>query len=248
MSINVQVSPSPSVNISVGNGGNLLNLTPQAYTLHANTHVSGGIDAINHNNLLGLQGGASEQYYHLTSGQYNNLNNIVYNTGNQNISGIKNFYSRPTVNGTGVLLIADLNDPAGVIIGSDGVLNQFGTDAYQNIFGDNAVAGNIFGNSSNYNQFGDGADDNYFGNNIIGFNYFGNNSPYNDFGAYAENYFGNDGTNTYYSGNVVGLLAFNTRPTVNGVGVLLIGEGGGGGSSGASPTDSDLIIGLSLFL
>jgi hypothetical protein len=134
MSINVQVSPSPSVNISVGNGGNLLNLTPQAYTLHANTHVSGGIDAINHNNLLGLQGGTSEQYYHLTSGQYNNLvtgevirpnqtgqfysnsnpsgfitgiNNIVYDFGNQNISGIKNFYSRPTVNGVGVLLIGE---------------------------------------------------------------------------------------------------------------------------------------------
>jgi len=30
--------------------------------------------------------------------------NLVYNTGDQNISGIKNFYSRPTVNGTGVLL------------------------------------------------------------------------------------------------------------------------------------------------
>ena len=31
-------------------------------------------------------------------------NNLVYNTGNQNVSGIKSFYSRPTVNGTGVLL------------------------------------------------------------------------------------------------------------------------------------------------
>lgn len=30
--------------------------------------------------------------------------NFVYNTGNQTISGIKTFYSRPTVNGTGVLL------------------------------------------------------------------------------------------------------------------------------------------------
>ena len=30
--------------------------------------------------------------------------NLIYNTGDQNISGIKNFYSRPTVNGTGVLL------------------------------------------------------------------------------------------------------------------------------------------------
>lgn len=31
-------------------------------------------------------------------------NNLVYNTGNQTISGVKTFASRPTVNGTGVLL------------------------------------------------------------------------------------------------------------------------------------------------
>ena len=30
--------------------------------------------------------------------------NLIYNTGNQNVSGVKNFYSRPTVNNTGVLL------------------------------------------------------------------------------------------------------------------------------------------------
>jgi len=33
--------------------------------------------------------------------------NLVYNTGDQNISGVKNFGSRPTVNGTGVLLIGE---------------------------------------------------------------------------------------------------------------------------------------------
>ena len=33
--------------------------------------------------------------------------NLVYNTGNQTISGIKTFASRPTVNGTGVLLIGE---------------------------------------------------------------------------------------------------------------------------------------------
>ena len=38
--------------------------------------------------------------------------NLVYNTGNQNISGVKNFYSRPTVNGTGVLLTGE---PATII-------------------------------------------------------------------------------------------------------------------------------------
>jgi hypothetical protein len=36
--------------------------------------------------------------------------NLVYNTGDQNISGIKNFYSRPTVNGTGVLLIGEASN------------------------------------------------------------------------------------------------------------------------------------------
>jgi hypothetical protein len=35
-------------------------------------------------------------------------NNLVYNTGNQTISGIKTFASRPTVNGTGVLLSGDI--------------------------------------------------------------------------------------------------------------------------------------------
>jgi hypothetical protein len=34
-------------------------------------------------------------------------NNVVYITGNQDISGVKNFYSRPTVNGIGVLLIGE---------------------------------------------------------------------------------------------------------------------------------------------
>jgi hypothetical protein len=36
--------------------------------------------------------------------------NLVYNTGDQNISGSKNFYTRPTVNGTGVLLIGEASN------------------------------------------------------------------------------------------------------------------------------------------
>ncbi len=42
--------------------------------------------------------------------------NLVYNTGNQAISGVKNFSDRPTVNGTGVLLSGEaysLNNPSG---------------------------------------------------------------------------------------------------------------------------------------
>jgi hypothetical protein len=37
----------------------------------------------------------------------NGDSNLIYNTGNQTISGVKNFISRPTVNGTGVLLIGE---------------------------------------------------------------------------------------------------------------------------------------------
>ena len=36
------------------------------------------------------------------------ISNVVYTTGDQNISGAKNFYTRPTVNGTGVLLSGDI--------------------------------------------------------------------------------------------------------------------------------------------
>jgi hypothetical protein len=34
-------------------------------------------------------------------------NNVVFITGNQDISGVKNFYSRPTVNGSGILLVGE---------------------------------------------------------------------------------------------------------------------------------------------
>jgi len=103
MSINVTVSGSSSINVTTSSS-NLLNLSAQGYTLHANTHENGGVDPIDHNLLRGIQGGQSNEYYHLTSGQYANFNNIVYISGNQNISGTKNFYTRPQVNGSGVLL------------------------------------------------------------------------------------------------------------------------------------------------
>ena len=48
--------------------------------------------------------------FYATSGFFSrtlNASNLVYNTGNQTISGVKNFASRPTVNGTGVLLIGE---------------------------------------------------------------------------------------------------------------------------------------------
>ena len=42
------------------------------------------------------------------SGFISGIENLVYTTGGQNISGIKNFIQRPTVNGTGVLLEGEI--------------------------------------------------------------------------------------------------------------------------------------------
>lgn len=62
--------------------------------------------------------------------------NLVYNTGNQNISGIKNFYSKPTVSGLKVLVEGDtlgsstqiVNLPTGIfdtlIVNGTGFLNN----------------------------------------------------------------------------------------------------------------------------
>lgn len=77
----------------------------------------------------------------LATGEYN-LNNTVRDTGNQNISGIKNFYSRPTVNGTGVLLSGE-NTNASI---SSALVVQ--TTGYQRITGAKAFLAPIYvGNS-----------------------------------------------------------------------------------------------------
>ena len=53
-----------------------------------------------------LTTGAADNRYALQSatGDFATNSSVVSLTGNQNVSGIKNFFSRPTVNGTGVLL------------------------------------------------------------------------------------------------------------------------------------------------
>lgn len=54
---------------------------------------------------------------YLATGDYT-LNLTVRQTGDQNISGVKNFFSRPTVNGTGVLLSGEaINVNTGVLTG-----------------------------------------------------------------------------------------------------------------------------------
>lgn len=85
--ITVTITPPATKTVVIGNG----------ITAHAVTHAPGGSDSL-------------ENYYATTgslayvSGQIGSPAGVVLITGNQGISGVKNFFSRPTVNGTGVLL------------------------------------------------------------------------------------------------------------------------------------------------
>lgn len=103
--ITINVVPDSFVTVTAEEGNENVYLNPitlnQGIINHSTTHASGGSDELLHNALGGLNGGTSGQFYHLTSQEYSNL---VYTTGDQNISGLKNFYTRPQVNGIGVLL------------------------------------------------------------------------------------------------------------------------------------------------
>jgi hypothetical protein len=133
ITINVVPDSFVTVTAEEGNENVYLNpiTLNQGIINHSTTHASGGSDELLHNALGGLNGGTSGQFYHLTSQEYSNLvtgqvirpsdtglfyassnpsgfitgiNDIVYTTGDQNIAGLKNFYTRPQVNGIGVLL------------------------------------------------------------------------------------------------------------------------------------------------
>jgi len=78
--------------------------------------------------------------------------NLVYNTGNQNIDGSKNFYIRPTVNGTGVLLSGEATSLPSTIVYTTGNQTISGTKTFiqDTVFGDSAqgdflvISGNTF--------------------------------------------------------------------------------------------------------
>ena len=71
--------------------------------------------------------------------------NLVYNTGNQTISGIKTFASRPTVNGTGVLLSGEAGvslitiQDEGSSQGSASTLNFIGAGVSASVAGSTAT-------------------------------------------------------------------------------------------------------------
>jgi len=79
--------------------------------------------------------------------------NLVYNTGNQTISGVKTFASRPIVNGTGVLLIGEsiLNTRIGtnnIAVGDTALASALLVGANNTAVGAFALSGNISGDSN----------------------------------------------------------------------------------------------------
>jgi hypothetical protein len=98
------------------------------------------------------------------------IENIVYTTGNQTISGIKTFRTRPTVNGTGVLLSGEIPTLPNGIVYTTGVQSIQDEKTFK---GPTNFENSMFvdGNKWLYHQFltgfsGDNSDYTYFGWNL----------------------------------------------------------------------------------
>jgi len=94
-----------------GNPNSANTSTPGQTLLYNSPRGTSYIELVNGN--LWYKQQIPNTWINLTSGtqsgtaNFSSQNNVVYTTGDQNISGVKNFYSRPTVNGSGVLLIGE---------------------------------------------------------------------------------------------------------------------------------------------
>lgn len=119
MSINVTVTETPNVDLSIS----------------SSTGLNVGVGGTSHSSLIGLQGGDTGEYYHLTLDQYNQIGGdpdaFVNITGEETISGVKTFASGYIINAGGqdIFVTGDLE-------GSD---RKLYIDAESLIVGDNAV-------------------------------------------------------------------------------------------------------------
>jgi hypothetical protein len=153
--------------------------------------------------------GNSNGWQELNFGGGATIENVVYTTGNQTISGVKNFASRPTFNGTGLLTFADTGN--------------FNVTVTANLTGENLVytTGNqtISGvkNFTTRPTFG-GAGLATTGD-LIGLEF--------EVSGLVEIL---DNGIVYTTGNqtISGTKNFVLRPTINGTGVLLQGEAAAG--------------------
>jgi hypothetical protein len=182
---------------------------------------------------------------------------VVFVTGNQNISGVKNFYSRPTVNGTGVLLSGEATALPTTILYTTGNQIKSGRLIIGDTIVDSSYPYTLSLQSNNQDTFleilnsGGAGEGVFFGinnNDFEQYNWQGGDIVF--FTAeiaeagYARLIIKNDGKvgigtsspseKLDVSGNIKANGAtFNTRPTVNGTGVLLSGEAAGAANTGS---------------
>ena len=152
------------------------------------------------------------------------LSNVLYTTGDQTISGAKDFDQRPTVDGTGVLLqgeggstIASYPSDSGTYLysfdtqvgmGEWTKVNEIDLDTVstQNVVyttGDQIISG--------FKSF-------------VGSVEVGNGSTEDATLFVSGKYVGINNESPIANLDVSGTVAFNTRPTVNGTGILLSGD------------------------
>jgi len=119
MSINVTVTETPNVDLSIS----------------SSTGLNVGVGGTSHSSLIGLQGGDTGEYYHLTLEQYNQIGGnpdaFVNITGEETISGVKTFDSGFIINAGGqdIFITGDLD-------GSD---RKLYVDAESFVVGENSV-------------------------------------------------------------------------------------------------------------
>jgi len=133
--INVTINPAPSVAATVSAAPEVDVVVGQGIPNHAVTHAPGGSDSLDAYYLSAAATGTlTGAFYPLRSNPSGYVQGAVVRPSNtgafldtgsfQTISSLKNFTVRPTVNGTGVLLIGESAINTGVLTGAFYPLNS----------------------------------------------------------------------------------------------------------------------------
>ena len=168
-------------------------------------------------------GAGSKNVRVTVDGLSKNLVNVTYLTGNQTISGVKTFSSRPTVNGSGVLLVGEAT--------SASVSGAVYTTGDQTVSGNKTFTGisyfnsGAFSNRPTVNGVGVLLVGEATSASVSGAVYTTGDQTVSGVKTFAATGYFLSGLIVSGSGlRVSGAASFSQRQTVNGTGVLLVGE------------------------
>lgn len=217
MSINVTVTETPNVDLSIS----------------SSTGLNVGVGGTTHNSLVGIQGGDTGEYYHLTLDQYNQIGGnpdaFVNITGEETISGVKTFASgliisadSEAINVTGDLIDGNKKlfiDAESLIVGDSNDVNSLYSaillGSGNSIFGDydvivagvdNQISGSDSTYRSDFNFLGAGS------GNLI------SKSSHSSIVGGLENKLRSDSRNSFIGGGKNNRL-FSSRNSVIGGGI-----------------------------